>query len=507
MVYWILGGVYMGSVTVDREWPIPEGYKIPYYDGGPTLQTKLNLPDTDAVYIYLEIAETWQYLLLFHFFVLLWMTHFISYHTFMVIAGVYAEWYFADWKNEAETEKWRGSDEEVLVIGDEAVRNEKDLEKVKQRQAQLHTAGIDQSNPENRDKEELKTIAKLSHFPVCASFKRVTWNHLGTLAFASLLVAIVEFIEHTLTYFEKKFRNSEPSPMQKLILALIKCLLRCIKCILNRINRNGMIITSIYGWPFCAASMKGIAVILKNVVRAAALKMVSGYLEKLGKICIISLNIGFSIAFANYYYEDQLSSLLFPAVICAGITIVICWQYMHLYEVGISAIFICFLIDEERNKSLQEMKASKRLRKIIGAHKPPKRFLIEQAQSVRGRGLIDPEQASHFAGKDEFDRRDLRAMNSMGHLKFEDEHLKGQGQHSMTLSGEEDQKAETGNHVDAMQIEMNMRTNLHKQLDLLIYNDNQYLFIKVFFLCYFMFYFDPFLSKKKIDLCMTESFC
>ena len=97
--------------------------------------------------------------------------------------------------------------------------------------------------------------------------------------------------------------------------------------------------------------------------------MVSGYLEKLGKICILSLNIGFSIAFASYWYGDQLSSVFFPALICAGITFVVCWQYMHLYEVGISAIFICFLIDEERNKSLQEMKASKRLRKIIGAQK------------------------------------------------------------------------------------------------------------------------------------------
>jgi len=223
MVYWIIGGVYMGSVTVEIEEPLPlAAYEVPYYDNGPTLAGQLSPwyeninedPDNDFI-VFLAVDDMWQYLLLFHFFVLLWMTHFISYHTFMVIAGVYAEWYFADWKDEKETKKWRGSDEELLVVNNEAVRNDKDLEHVKQKQAQLHTAGVDQNNPENAPKEEMKTIAKLSYCPVCSSFKRVTWYHLGTLAFASLLIAIIEFIEYTLTYFEKKFRNSEPSPMQK----------------------------------------------------------------------------------------------------------------------------------------------------------------------------------------------------------------------------------------------------------------------------------------------------
>ena len=477
-VYWLIGGIYMGSVTVEREWPMPEGYKYPYYEGGPTLQSKLNLPEEDATFVYLEIDEQWQYILLFHFFVLLWMTHFISYHTFMVIAGVYAEWYFADWKDEKETKKWRGSDEEVLVIDDTAIRDDSDLERAKEKNAQLHAAGIDQTDPEMKTKEEMKTIAKLSYMPVLASFKRVTWYHMGTLAFASLLIAIIEFIEYTLTYFEKKFRNSEPSPMQKLILALIKCLLKCIKCILNRINRNGLIITSIYGWPFCAASMKGIAIVLKNVVRASALTMVSGYLEKLGKICILSLNIGFSIAFANYYYEGQISSILLPGLLCAAITFVICWQYMHLYEVGISAIFICFLIDEERNKSLQEMKASKRLRKIIGAQKPPKKYLIDQAKSVRGAGLMNTQQVEHFKKQSEVDPRDLRAMASVGNLRFETEihDLKhgrsGSHSHSMSISIDEDhqkqiteyeeeQRTQRGKkHIQAMEVETNMRKHM-----------------------------------------------
>jgi len=459
--YWCVGGgVFMASVTVKREWPIPEGYKLPYYEGGPTLQETLDLPDEDANYVYLEVDDNWQYVLLFHYFVLLWMVHFISYHTYMVIAGVYAEWYFADWKDAKETVKWRGSDEDVLVIDDQVVRDDSDLERVKTKQQGLAPPqGKNQKEMEEKAAGEMKTIAKLSHFPVFQSFKRVTFYHMGSLAFASLLIAIIEFIEHTLTYFEKKFRNAEPSPMQKMILALIKCVLRCIKCILNRINKNGLVITSIYGWPFCAASMKGIVIVLKNVVRASALSMVSGYLEKLGKICILSINIGLSVAFARYYYAEQLSTVLLPALICGGITFIICWQYMHLYEVGISAIFICFLIDEERNKSLQEMKASKRLRKIIGAHKPPKRYLIEQAKSARGAGLMDKSQVEHFAGEDEYDRADRKAFMSVGNLNYTEVFAAGDNQ-----DGVEMQKVGHAGKSPSVDLSMSIHEEHQKQI-------------------------------------------
>ena len=128
----------------------------------------------------------------------------------------------------------------------------------------------------------------------------------------------------------------------------VKCCLQCLQCVVDQINRNGLV---------------------TNGGRKAALLMVSGYLAGLGKLCILSLNMAISLLFASYYYGDALSSLIVPALVCLGISVVVCWQYMHLYEVGISTLFMCFLIDEQRNKSRSEMKASKRLRNIIHAQR------------------------------------------------------------------------------------------------------------------------------------------
>ena len=111
------------------------------------------------------------------------------------------------------------------------------------------------------------------------------------------------------------------------------------------------------------------------------------------------------MVFATYYYAGEITSLLFPGAVCLVITVTICWHYMNLYEVGLSAIFICFLIDEERNKKAHEMKASARLRTIIGATKPTKKYLMEHASSTRGEGLMDPEQREHFS-RDELNQDD-----------------------------------------------------------------------------------------------------
>lgn len=191
--------------------------------------------------------------------------------------------------------------------------------------------------------------------------------------------------------------------------------IKCMKCILDRINRNGYVIVAIYGmhvqsviymyrihscdcflitgWPFCAASMKGIAIIFKNFIRAAALDMVSGYLQMLGRICILSVNTGLITFIAIYWYDDKLYSPVNPAMGALCITFFVCWQYMHLYEVGLSTIFICFLIDEERNKNTGFMRASKKLRRIIGDTTVSKATIKKNLKSTRHMDKRSAKQA------------------------------------------------------------------------------------------------------------------
>ena len=369
--YWLFGAVYLTSITVETEIPFPEGISTAYYSGGPTLASKLNLDvDNDPTYIELEFDSEFQDLLYFHFFVLLWLIWFIGYHSYMVIAGVYAEWYFADWCDESETKKIKSDD------------------------------------PNFAD-----NVEKLSTSPVWDSFYRVTRYHLGSIAFASLTITIVHFTEVTLTYLERRFKAAKESPLKKHGLAVVKCLLRCMKCILNRINKDGLIITSIYGWPFCAASTKGITIVFKNILRAAVLGFVSGYFEFLGKVSIIFFNVAICVLIAEAY---DVQIVILPAIVFVIITYMVTWVYLEIYEVGVRTIFICFLVDEERNKSLEQMKCSKRLRKIIGAKKIPKYYLAETATSELNADFISTESKDRYGKYEQYYDEGVSIDTEMG---------------------------------------------------------------------------------------------
>mmetsp|Transcript_48932 Transcript_48932/g.60150 ORF Transcript_48932/g.60150 Transcript_48932/m.60150 type:complete len:194 (-) Transcript_48932:163-744(-) len=145
---------------------------------------------------------------------------------------------------------------------------------------------------------------------------------------------------------------------------------------------------------------------MKNIIRASAMSMVSGYLEKLGGIAIVALTTGIMMTITYYIYGDgdiigadsKVTSLTSPGIVYFIISLIVTGNFMHLYEVGLRTIFICFLIDEQRNKH-GYMKASKELREAIGEATPKRYELVAHAKSFRG-DMINTEQRKHFAGND-----------------------------------------------------------------------------------------------------------
>jgi len=293
--------------------------------------------------------------MMFHIFMFLWVLNFITYHSYMVICGIFAEWYFADWADADENLKKRGDGE-----------------------------------------------GEMSLDPLRSSAMRTNKFHLGTVSYAALLVAIVQWCDLMLTYFEKKLVGEDPTLAQKVILAVIHCLLKCLACLIDRINEHGIIITAIYGWPLCAASTKGLALVFQNVVRAAALDMVSGYLTKIGQFTIIAFNCGITVMVCHLIYGNRVSSLLVILLVVALMTWAISWQFLLIFDTGINTMFICFLIDEENNKG-GHMRASHRLQEIIGETKVKKRDLEDKAKGHRG-NLVNEEQRSFWGKSDEVDQ-------------------------------------------------------------------------------------------------------
>jgi len=197
--------------------------------------------------------------------------------------------------------------------------------------------------------------------------------------------------------------SGEPSLIQKVLLAILHCILRCLKCIIDRINKNGLVICSIYGWPLCASSWHGLSLMFRNVVRAAALDMVSGYLEKIGQYTIVSISCGITVTVVYYKYNQQVSALIIYFLGAALISWAISWQYMTLFETGLRTMFICFLIDEEKNKG-GYMRASRRLAKLIGETKVSRQEIINRSRGHRGE-FVDKKQRDVWVKDNELEEK------------------------------------------------------------------------------------------------------
>merc|ERR1712154_190139 len=190
-------------------------------------------------------------------------------------------------------------------------------------------------------------VAELSYSPILESFFRVLRFHMGSLALGALIITIIRIIRTIVTYIEAKTKGTQ-NPVTKCLFCCIQCCLKCCQCIFDRISKEGFIFTTVYGTAYCYSSFQALKLLTHNIGRAMLVEGVSHYTELFGRMAIASLNTGFAVFIMNYlpYYQENVSSFLFPAVIIFVISWMIASFFMMVLQVAVDTIFLCFLIDE-----------------------------------------------------------------------------------------------------------------------------------------------------------------
>lgn len=259
--------------------------------------------------------EMAPYLQLYNLFAVLWSVFFVSALGQMVLAGAFASWYFT----------------------------------------------FDKSK-------------NLPMFPLTGSTYRTLRYHLGTLAFGSLIIAIVRLIRMILDYIDKKCRQYPGNEIARAVLCVCKCCMWCLETFMKFINRNAYIMCSIYGKNFCTSAKDAFSLLMRNVLRVLAVNSVCDFLLFLGKVLItVGVTLG-SFYFLdkridglNHFVPETNNSwalLLIIAVGCYLITSL----FFSVYSMAVDTIFLCFLEDLERNDGSKEKPyfMSKNLMRLLG---------------------------------------------------------------------------------------------------------------------------------------------
>jgi len=107
----------------------------------------------------------------------------------------------------------------------------------------------------------------------------------GTAAFGSLIIAIMATIRAVIAYIQSKAAKSK-NRIAVAVLCCIQCCLWCIEKCIKFLNKNAYIQTAIHGYSFCKACRSAFFLLLRNILRVAAVNMVSGFVLALGKVKI-----------------------------------------------------------------------------------------------------------------------------------------------------------------------------------------------------------------------------
>lgn len=76
--------------------------------------------------------------------------------------------------------------------------------------------------------------------PVIHSFSNLIRFHLGSVAFGSFFIALIQMIRAVLTFIEERCKNSQSEALKK-ILAAVQCCLSCFESALKYLTRNAYV--------------------------------------------------------------------------------------------------------------------------------------------------------------------------------------------------------------------------------------------------------------------------
>lgn len=211
-----------------------------------------------------------------------------------------------------------------------------------------------------RDKRNLPSS------PILGSFLRTIKFHLGTIAFGSLVLAIVQMIRAINAYLQEQAKRQGQSKIVQFCFSCISCCLKCVEVIVRFLNKNAYIMTAIYGYSFCKASKESFQLLFRNMARVLAVSMVGDFLMFLGKLFIVAICGLIGVAIFTGIDED-LYSWAIPALLVVILSYAIASGFMSVYDMAISTILLCFCEDVERHGTTkgQEPFMSERLRQII----------------------------------------------------------------------------------------------------------------------------------------------
>lgn len=256
---------------------------------------------------------------------------------------------------------------------------------------------------------------KLGRTPVFSSLKRTLRFHLGSLAFGSFIIAVVQLIRALLAYLDKQTQSlQKKNRLVKIIMKTVQCCLWCFEKILKYITKNAYIMIAIHGSSFCTATRDGFLMLIKNLASIGVATAINNLLLLIAKLVIACSSgaVCWLLVTNKADDEDAPSSAIVPVLVAATLAWYVGANFMAVYALAVDTIMICFCEDRARNDG--------------SAHKPFYMSKALQKIASRSNKMYENEKkAQEAAADDDLDDNDDGSKNDSSQGKGAAKVVKG----------------------------------------------------------------------------------
>lgn len=218
-----------------------------------------------------------------------------------------------------------------------------------------------------------KNSAEMGKFPILYSFKNCFRYHFGSLAYGSLIIAIVQFIRAILLYIDHQTQGIQKSNLVvKVAMKIVQCCMWCLEKCLKFLSKNAYIMVAMNGKGFCTSAKDAFKMIFSNMGQVATVSMVSFLLLSAGKIAIAMACTIIMFSYIEAKPEEfgiggahEISSPMAPILLTLLLSWFVASTFLGVYEMAIDTILLCFCQDKEVNKESGQFFMSDRLRKFV----------------------------------------------------------------------------------------------------------------------------------------------
>jgi hypothetical protein len=192
-----------------------------------------------------------------------------------------------------------------------------------------------------------KDKRSIGSWTVLMSIWQVLFNHAGTCAFGSFIIAIVQIIRAIIARLQTAAK-SDKTRISGLLLCCCQCCFCCLEKCLKFVSKNAYIQTVIFSSSFCKSCHQSFWLMFRNARRITAVTYVSAAVLIVGKIFITTMTtIGAYLLLTQDDIYDQLYSIGGPLFVIFLISYWMSHFFMDVFDMAICTILHCFIADEE----------------------------------------------------------------------------------------------------------------------------------------------------------------